>query len=254
MNIINRRDLALLEEKFSGEALDRAKQRVVNGEPLAYVLGEWFFYGLAFKLNDACLIPRPDTEHIVDKAIELIPKNTVIADLCTGSGCIAISILKHRADLTCVAVDISEKALAAAKENARANGVSERVRFVCADLLTDSPTEILGEQKLGAVVSNPPYICTDVIPSLETVRHEPIAALDGGDDGLAFYRALTKDYKHSLDVNGVIIFEIGYDQARSIKKIADGEGFSCSVFKDYGQNDRVAVLTPSHPSSQKELQ
>lgn len=244
MNIINRRDLALLEEKFSGEALDRAKQRVVNGEPLAYVLGEWFFYGLTFKLNDACLIPRPDTEHTVDKAIELIPKNTVIADLCTGSGCIAISILKHRQDLTCVAVDISEKALTVARENAKANGVLQRVTFVCADLLTEAPTEILGEQKLGAIVSNPPYIRTDVIPSLETVRHEPIAALDGGDDGLVFYRALTKGYKSLLDDNGVILFEIGYDQADAIRKIASTQGYSCTIFKDYGQNDRVAVLTP----------
>ena len=232
------RELEFLKEKYSGNELSEAIARFEGGEPLAYVLGEWYFYGLTFKLNDACLIPRPDTEHIVEKAIETVAKGGRFADLCTGSGCIAVSVLKHRPDLTCAAYDISEKALEKAAENAALNGVSERVSFKCADVFTLD----LEENSLDCIISNPPYIQTSVIDSLETVQREPRIALDGGADGLDFYRHIIEHFIPALKKDGSFIFEIGYDQADAIRALASRFSLSCAVFKDYGGNDRCAVL------------
>ena len=233
------RELTFLKEKYSGNELDEAIARFESGEPLAYVLGEWYFYGLTFKLNDACLIPRPDTEHIVEKAIEAVKKGGVFADLCTGSGCIAISVLKNRPDLTCSAYDISGKALEKARENAALNFVSERVKFHEADVFALE----LAESSLDCIISNPPYIQTSVIDSLETVQREPRIALDGGADGLDFYRYMIERFASALTPDGCFIFEIGYDQADDIRALAASHSFSCSVFKDYGGNDRCALLS-----------
>ena len=238
MSELSRFEKELLTERFgNGEAFSEAVRKFQSGEPLAYLLGEWYFYGLTFKLNRSCLIPRPDTEHTVEAAIKRIPNGGRFADLCTGSGCIAISVVKNRPDLSCEAYDISAEALKAAKENARLNGVS--VRFSELDVLKASPESGIYD----AVVSNPPYIRSDVIPTLTTVREEPIAALDGGGDGLTFYREIVKRYKTALKENGIFIFEIGYDQGQDIKKIAEENGFACEVTKDYGGNDRVAVMS-----------
>ena len=237
MSELSRLETELLSEHFgSGEAFNAAVKRVKNGDPLAYVIGEWYFYGLTFKLNSSCLIPRPDTEHVVETAISNLPKNGRFADLCTGSGCIAISVLKNRPDLSCDACDISKDALEAAKQNAVLNGVS--VEFSELDVLKANPKSEIYD----AVISNPPYIRSDVIPTLETVQSEPKAALDGGEDGLIFYREIVKRYAPSLKENGISIFEIGYDQAADIKNIALENGFDCEVKKDYGGNDRVSVL------------
>jgi release factor glutamine methyltransferase len=232
------RELEFLKEKYSGDALNEAIERFEGGEPLAYVLGEWYFYGLTFKLNDACLIPRPDTEHIVEKSVETIKKGGVFADLCTGSGCIAISVLANRPDLTCSAYDISEKALEKARENASLNGVSERADFVQADVFELE----LAEGSLDCIISNPPYIQTYVIDTLETVQREPRIALDGGADGLDFYRHIIEHFTPALKPDGCFIFEIGYDQGDAIRALASSHSLSCSVFKDYGGNDRCAVL------------
>ena len=236
---IDRRDLSLLAEKFDGEALDLAVKRVESGEPLAYVLGEWYFYGLTFSLNSECLIPRPDTEHIVEKAIETLPKNGVFVDLCTGSGGIAISVLKNRPDLTAYALDISEKAIEAATENAVSNGVSDRITLICADVFKFDATSL---PTLCAVISNPPYIRSDVVPTLEVSKTEPTAALDGGADGMDFYRSIISSYKDQITPDGSFIFEIGYDQKADITSLANSHGMLCRVYKDYGGNDRVAVV------------
>ncbi len=237
MSELSRLENELLVEHFGhGEGFLAAKKRVESGEPLAYVIGEWYFYGLTFKLNRACLIPRPDTEHVVEAAIGKIPKNGRFADLCTGSGCIAVSVLKNRPDLSAEGYDISEAALSAARENAALNGVS--AQFSALDVLNAEPQEEIYD----AVVSNPPYIRSDVIPTLSTVQREPAAALDGGKDGLVFYREIVRRYKSALKKDGSFIFEIGYDQGRDIKRIAEENGFSCEIMKDYGGNDRVAVL------------
>ncbi len=236
--MISARELNLLKERFSGAELDKAISEVENGKPLAYVLSEWYFYGLTFKLNDACLIPRPDTEHTVEKAIALLPKNGVFCDLCTGSGCIAVSVKKHRPDLTAYALDISKKALEAARQNAAENGTD--VDFIEADLLTSEPPSHL--PSLDAVLSNPPYIRTDVLKELEVAKTEPIIALDGGSDGMLFYRCIIKKYAPLLKPDGCFIFEIGYDQRELITALAEENGFWCEVTKDYGGCDRVAVL------------
>ena len=239
MNLTDKRDLALLKEKFSENELAGAIKRVENGEPLAYVIGEWYFYGLTFKLNDACLIPRPDTEHIVEKAIETLPKNGKFIDLCTGSGCIAISVLKNRPDLTAYALDISEKAIEAAKENATLNGVRDRLTLLRADIFKFDANTLTA---LDAVISNPPYIQSSVVPTLEVAKCEPVTALDCGEDGMDFYRFIVQNYKNKLTPNGKFIFEIGYDQKKDITTLANEHDLICQIYKDYGGNDRVSVI------------
>ncbi len=231
------RDDKLLQERFSDkEEYDKAKKRYIDGEPLAYVLGEWYFYGEVYKVSCDCLIPQPDTEHVVDKLIELLPQGGIFADLCTGSGCIAISALAHRKDASAVAIDISDGALKLALENAALNLVDERITIKKADILNQMA---LGEDKFDIIVSNPPYIKTDEIKTLDLeVRAEPLIALDGGKDGLDFYRVLIDRYSQNVKKGGYMIFEIGYDQANALRALCD-----CQIFKDYGGNDRVAVLS-----------
>ena len=241
MTPIDKRDRALLEEAFpEGKDFDRALARLKSGEPLAYVLGEWYFYGLTFKLNDACLIPRPDTEHVVDKAIAGIKKGGCFIDLCTGSGCIAVSVLKNRPDLTAYALDISGRALEKAKENATLNGVSDRITFIEGDVFAFEPSEL---PAFAAVISNPPYIRSDVVPTLEVAKSEPWEALDGGEDVMDFYRFIIKKYCDKLTRGGEFIFEIGYDQGEAIRLLARQNGLDCEITKDYGGNDRVARVT-----------
>ncbi len=229
-------EIRLLREHFPGaDDFLKAQARVEAGEPLAYVIGEWYFYGETYQLNRDCLIPRPDTEHLVQWLIDHLPKGAVFADLCTGSGCIAISTLAHRPDLSAVAVDISSGALEMAEKNAENNGVRDRISFVCGDVLAG---EGLGDGRFDAIVSNPPYIQTAVIDTLSVqVKAEPRRALDGGEDGMDFYRAILKHYPKHLKQGGVTVLEIGYDQADAMRAL-----HPCQILKDYGGNDRVAIL------------
>ena len=236
MTLIDKRDLALLKEKFTDGALEAAIKRVQDGEPLAYVLGEWYFYGLTFKLNSACLIPRPDTEHVVEAAIDTLENGGCFIDLCTGSGCIAVSVLKNRPDLTAYALELSAEALEMAKVNAKENGVSDRITFINADVFRFDPMTL---PRLDAVISNPPYIKSAVVPTLEVSKSEPKMALDGGSDGLDFYRHIISAYKGVLKENGSFIFEIGYDQGSDLLALSELNGLSCDIRKDYGGNDRV---------------
>ena len=240
MNPIDKRDLELLREKFGeGEALEGALKRVESGEPLAYVIGEWYFYGLTFALNSECLIPRPDTEHTVERAIRDIPRGGSFIDLCTGSGCIAVSVLKHRPDLRAYAAEISHKACLMARKNAEMNGVADRLTLIEGDIFELSCGDI---PKFDTVISNPPYIRSDVVPTLEVAKSEPTMALDGGRDGLDFYRHILKNFPAALKEGGEFIFEIGYDQAEDIRDLAEENGMDALILKDYGGNDRVAVV------------
>ena len=234
---IDRRDRELLADKLGrGDAYERALTQLKNGEPLAYLIGEWYFYGLTFRLDRSCLIPRPDTEHIVERAINDIPKGGCFIDLCTGSGCIAISILKNRSDLTAYALDISGQALEMAKSNAELNGVADRITLMQADVFAADPSVM---PLFDAVISNPPYIRSDVVSTLEVAKSEPVTALDGGEDGLDFYRHILTHYADRLKVGGEFIFEIGYDQREDLLALAKENGLYGEVFKDYGGNDRV---------------
>ncbi len=240
MNELSAFEASLLREHFPDEAgFEGAKGRVLSGEPLAYVIGEWYFRNETYKLSADCLIPRPDTEHLVDVLVQRLPRGGRFLDLCTGSGCIAISTLCERPDLTAQAVDVSRGAVEMAKVNAKENGVSRRIDFVCGDVF-------IGQGRMGefdAIVSNPPYIQSSVVPTLsEQVRHEPVLALDGGQDGMVFYRAILGQYRNRLKAGGIFVFEIGYDLADAMRELCARVGMGCEVKKDYGGNDRVAVV------------
>jgi release factor glutamine methyltransferase len=233
------RDEQLLKDTFPDPRdYAQAVRRLQDREPLAYVLGEWYFYDETYRVSPACLVPRPETEHLVEELIKRLPQGAIFADLCTGSGCIAISILAHRPDCRAVAVDLSEEALALAKENAALNGVSDRITFLHADVLSGNA---LGNASFDAIVSNPPYIVTEVIDTLEPeVLCEPRIALDGGADGLLFYRVLVSDYRKNVKENGFLLFEIGYDQGEALKALCP-----CEIKRDYSGNDRVALYYPN---------
>lgn len=232
-------DIDILGLYFKGKALEEAIKQYEQGTPAAYIIGEWEFCGDRYILNSDCLIPRCDTERVAEKVLESLPDGKRLADICTGSGCIAISVLKRKKNAIGVAVDISKNALSAAKQNAEINGVSDRLTLLCADALGDP----LGDGLFDVIVSNPPYIPTKDMESLdEYVKKEPSIALDGGEDGMIFYEHITKNCGKNLTENGVMIFEIGYDQEDAIKKTANCHGFTCEVTKDYSGNPRVALL------------
>ena len=227
-------------------ALNEAIARRRTHEPLQYILGAWEFCGCRFAVNEHCLIPRPDTEILVEQAIRRLPAGAKFADLCTGSGCIAVATLCHRPDTRAVALELYEETLALATENARTNGVSERFSPICADLLSGGVDALATHAPFDAILSNPPYIRTADIEELsEEVHKEPRAALDGGEDGLIFYRAILRDYAAMVKSGGLILFEIGYDQADDLRGLcttylphADVE-----IIRDLGGRDRVVAIT-----------
>jgi release factor glutamine methyltransferase len=220
-------------------ALCDAVSRRLAGEPLQYIIGEVVFYNEVYRVTPACLIPSPDTEVLVEEAIRLLPAGAIFADLCTGSGCIAISTLAHRTVVTAYAYDISGDALALAIENAKGNGVADRVTFSSLNVLEEAPAG-----PLSPILSNPPYIATSVVDTLtREVQHEPRIALDGGADGMDFYRAILTLGAPTLAEDGFFLFEIGYDQETAIKNLANTHGFDCHVTCDLGGNPRVAHLT-----------
>lgn len=226
-----------LSEPLLEEALMKREKRI----PLQYIVGKWDFYRQTYFVDENCLIPRQDTEILVEKAIELLPRGAYFADLCTGSGCIAVSILAEREDTSAIMVDKFSATLSLARKNAAHNGVTGRVEPVLFDVLADEDS--LSGKQFDAIISNPPYIRPEVIETLsDEVKHEPYAALDGGEDGLIFYRKIVKDYGKFLNENGFFLFEIGYDQAEDLRRIADDNSFNCEIFRDYGGNDRVAYL------------
>lgn len=194
-----------------------------TGMPMAYITGTREFFSLKFKVTPDVLIPRPDTETLV----EFIAQNNIstLLDICTGSGCIAISALHENSKLTAVAVDVDERALEIARQNSELNGVSERITFMNVDILSELP-----EGRFDMVVSNPPYIRTGDMKNLERdVLYEPHIALDGGTDGLVFYRHISRVAPFVLNENGVLAFEIGYDQFEDVRQIMS-ENFRCINF------------------------
>lgn len=218
--------------------LSSAVERRVRREPLQYIIGRVFFFDEVYRVSPDCLIPRPDTELLVEIAVKKLPAGAHFADFCTGSGCIAISTLAHRADATALAVDISRAALSLAEENARANGVENRLTLCAADLLTAT---LDGE--FDAILCNPPYIRTDVMDRLAPeLSHEPRIALCGGEDGLIFYRRVLDAYTDRLRTGGFFLFEIGYDQAEELCALARKHHREIEIFKDLGGNDRVALI------------
>ena len=229
------------DRDYDFEELTYAVEKRCSHYPLQYIIGKWWFCRCEFEVNENCLIPRPDTEIAVEVAQKLMPQNARFADLCTGSGCIAIGLLDLRPDTSAVAVELYPKTLDLAKNNAERNKVSDRFCGVLGDVLSG---DVLGDEVFDAIISNPPYIRSDVVPTLSPeVGFEPHAALDGGDDGMIFYRKIVKSYLKNLADDGAFVFEIGYDQAEDIREVAKQHGLECKIVKDLGGNDRVAVLS-----------
>ena len=229
------------DEDIIAQGLEEAIRKREEHVPLQYIIGKWDFYRQTYIVNESCLIPRFDTEILVEKAIELLPQGALFLDLCTGSGCIAVSTLAERRDTSAIMVDKFKKTLEIASKNTVLNMVNERATPMLFDVLSEE-NKLCG-MAFDAIISNPPYIRPEIIEQLsDEVKHEPYAALYGGDDGLLFYNKIVKDYSAFLKKDGFILFEIGYDQAEDLKKIACENAFSCEIFKDYGGNDRVALL------------
>lgn len=229
------------DEDFNSPELEEAVRRRCEHYPLQYLLGYWDFCHESYRVTEDTLIPRQDTEKLVEMAVKLMPEGARFIDLCTGSGCVAISTLAARKDCRAVAVDLFEKTLEIAGENAEHNGVGERLGFLAADVTDPSFMEPLG--LFNCILSNPPYIEKEKIPFLEPeLSFEPDAALDGGDDGLDFYRVIIGSYGKYLAPGGFMLLEIGFDQAKAVAAIASENGYGCEIFKDYGGNDRVAYL------------
>lgn len=217
----------------------------LTGEPIAYVTGEWEFYGLPMVVNRDVLIPRIDTEVLAEKAIDKLQtmKGRRVLDLCSGSGCIGITLAVNVPDSKVILVDNSLKAMRVARQNVLRNNVTRSVTCVDADA-TQTPPMLLG--RFDMIVSNPPYIPTEDIFGLDpSVRdNEPKEALDGGKDGLDFYRSITEKWKSLLKKDGCLMFEVGIGQAEDVRRIMEENGFEdIRVYKDTLEIERVVSGT-----------
>ena len=231
------RDLFGCDPEASDALIVPLLTRRAAREPLSYIIGEAPFFRSMLKVSPDCLIPRADTERLCELAIEKLPKGACFADLCTGSGAIAVTVLSERPDTTALATDISAGALAVAAENAARLGVTDRLTLLRSDLLAERP-----EGRFDAILSNPPYIPTADLAGLSPeVGHEPVIALDGGADGLLFYRRLLS-LGDLLTEGGFFLFECGYDQKADMERLAAEYGYAFTPFFDYGKNFRGGIL------------
>ena len=224
--------------------IEKRRQRV----PVAYILGEQVFMGLPFRVMPDVLIPNQDTEILVEEAMKHLGSRMRVLDLCTGSGCILLSLLQYSVGTTGVGTDISEAALAVASENASALGLADRCRFLTGDLFAAlaSPADGAGDSHSGdlfdMIVSNPPYIPQAVIETLEPeVRvYEPMLALDGGMDGLNFYRRIAEDCGRYLKTGGTLFVETGDAQTEAVASLFAAAGLrEIRIYHDYGGRPRV---------------
>jgi len=215
-------------------------KRRAKGEPVAYITGIKEFMSLEFEVCPAVLIPRPDTEIITEYIIEKYSDSSIaVLDLCTGSGAISVSLAKYMKNARITATDISPDAIRVAKRNAKRNQVEEKIDFLIKDAIWDYDFK----NKFDVVVSNPPYIETSCISSLmrDVSEFEPKLALDGGEDGLIFYKKIVKNIKKILKCGGELIFEIGYNQGNAVSDIMKNEFSHILVTKDYAGQDRMVT-------------
>ncbi len=239
------------------ELIDRRSK----GEPVQYIMGSQEFMGLEFIVNENVLIPRQDTETLVEDALEIINTGTLrgedmdvkrkewdILDLCTGSGAIGVSLARiaNKVNVTCS--DISEGAIKVAKENAQKHGVVKSVKFEQGDLFKPF-SKHFRKQKFDMIISNPPYIKSSVISTLqkEVCEHEPLSALDGGESGLDFYERIVSGVGGHLRKSGVLLLEIGHDQGEAVSGLLsrNGDFTSIRVLKDLANRDRIVFAKKS---------
>lgn len=216
-------------------------EKIIKGKPVQYITNNQEFMKLNFYVDENVLIPQPDTEILVEEVIKSIDimENIEILDMCTGSGCIGISLAKNIKNTKVTLVDISKEAIEIAKKNAIQNGVENKVTFIQSDMFENV------KGKFDIIVSNPPYIKTDIIQTLDKqVQNEPHIALDGGEDGLDFYKILINEAHKYLKKDGKIFLEIGYDQKQEIESLAKQSKHykKIETIKDLSQNDRVIIL------------
>ena len=213
-----------------------------QGVPLQYITNEQEFMGLSFYVDSDVLIPRQDTETLVEVLIEKArekPFNHII-EIGVGSGCISISLAKYLDGVRITGIDISKKALAIAGKNAKANHVEDRIEWIHSNLLMD----YTGQKKIDLIVSNPPYITTDDYHALDldVKGHEPMLALEGGIDGLDFYRKITTQSKEYLTQGGMLAYEIGYNQGDAVAELLKENGFTqIEIIKDLAHKDRIVL-------------
>ena len=218
--------------------------RLLMDEPLAYVLGEWEFFGMNLMVNDHVLIPRDDTCAVTELAIRqalFLNSNPRILDLCTGSGCIGLAIANRVKDAKLTLADLSREAMQVAKKNITAQKLSARVSCVQVNAL-EAPPAFLG--KFDLIVSNPPYITTDEMKKLpnSVAKYEPHLALHGGDDGLDFYRAIAENYKDALKPGGYLCFEFGMGQGDAVCSLLEENGFRIlERTRDYNDRERAVL-------------
>lgn len=235
-------------DKYAGDevalAMEAAVARILNGEPLAYVLGEWEFYGMDLVVTPDVLIPRDDTVAVAEIAIRqamFLEESPRILDLCTGSGCIGLAIAKHVPDAKVTLADLSRQALAVAKKNVTNHKMTGRVSCVQVDAMEEPPA-FLG--KFDMIVSNPPYVTTREMQELDrSVKdHEPHMALWGGGDGLDFYRSIAEKYRSCLKPGGYLCFEFGMGQGDDVCNILSQNGFTVRKrVRDYNDRERAVI-------------
>lgn len=232
-----------LPEEYKDKIISSLEKILSENYPLQYITHLQPFYNEQYYVDENVLIPRQDTEILVEKAIDYIRNENIInvIDLCTGSGCIGISIARNSSIEKVILVDVSQKALEIAKRNIEDNYIEDKVSTIKSDLLDEI---IKSGIKTDMIVSNPPYIKSKDMASLdENVKYEPTLALDGGVTGMDFYEKIVEQAKQVLNNNGLLIFEIGYDELEQMKELINNnkEYTMLESVKDYGGNDRVVV-------------
>lgn len=220
--------------KAQQNKIDMATKKRLEGMPIQKIFKRAYFYNNVFFVNNNVLCPRPETELLVEESLKYVSKTSKVLDLCTGSGAIAISLgLQTNANIT--ASDISKKALLVAKKNAKNLGAN--INFVCSNMFCGI------KQKFNVIVSNPPYIPSGDIKNLdiEVKNFDPVISLDGGADGLDFYKIIAQNAKNYLLPFGKILLEVGAGEAQSVKNLLLQNGFDCYIKKDYNKIDRIVV-------------
>ena len=245
------RNKIVINENSNIEEIDKHRYylaiiEIIQGMPLQYITNSQEFYGIQMYVNENVLIPQPDTEILVQEVIKIIEqknknkeqKDIEILDMCTGSGCIAVAIATNVQNVNAMLADISREALEIAKVNAQHTNTTEKFKFIQTNMFEKV------EKKFDIIVSNPPYIETDTIKSLDKqVQNEPLLALDGGEDGLKFYRILVNEGYKYLNKDGYLCMEIGYNQKQKVEELLKQNEKYTSIYtlKDFNGNDRVVI-------------
>lgn len=234
--------LAMGDIDLPGEASLMLKRRL-TGEPLQYILGEWHFYNIKLKVTPDVLIPRPETEELVERALAFLPQGGTFADLCSGSGCIALAIAVNRPDTRGIAVELSKNALKVLSENIALCRQNEHITAFEGDVTTD----VFGcGEKFDLITANPPYITPSEMLSLEKeLFFEPKMALTDFVNGMTIIEKIIKIYPAHLKPNGVMLMEIGSSQGEKTEAVAKNEGLDVKILKDYSNLDRIAVIAHS---------